>query len=149
WKVAVWMHEYRSSRELPDVRCCRDCDPRRAGPGGGAGTGRANAFRSRACGKLGRLARHHAPGRRRVPDRQAGMARHRHYLRSSQCHQHLGHPEVLQAWEPVAQRRGGIMRAMLVDGISWVLILGGSFFTLVGALGMVRMPEVYTRMHAA
>src|SRR5215207_7360842 len=32
---------------------------------------------------------------------------------------------------------------------SWALILLGSFFTVVGAFGLVRMPEVYTRMHAA
>ena len=30
-----------------------------------------------------------------------------------------------------------------------MLILLGSFFTVVGALGLVRMPEVFTRMHAA
>jgi len=38
---------------------------------------------------------------------------------------------------------------LLIDIASWVLILAGSFFTLVGAFGLVRMPEVYTRMHAA
>lgn len=32
---------------------------------------------------------------------------------------------------------------------SWGLILLGSFFTIVGAFGLVRMPEVFTRMHAA
>ena len=32
---------------------------------------------------------------------------------------------------------------------SWALILLGSFFTLVGAFGLVRMPHVFTRMHAA
>jgi multicomponent Na+:H+ antiporter subunit G len=32
---------------------------------------------------------------------------------------------------------------------SWVLIGLGSFFTVVGALGLLRMPDVYTRMHAA
>lgn len=34
-------------------------------------------------------------------------------------------------------------------GLSWLLILAGGFFTLVGAIGFVRMPDVYTRMHAA
>ena len=29
-----------------------------------------------------------------------------------------------------------------------MLILLGSFFTIVGAFGLVRMPEVFTRMHA-
>lgn len=38
---------------------------------------------------------------------------------------------------------------LLLDLLSWVLILAGSFFTIVGALGLVRMPDVYTRMHAA
>ena len=32
---------------------------------------------------------------------------------------------------------------------SWILILLGSFFTVVGAFGLVRLPEVFTRMHAA
>ncbi len=38
---------------------------------------------------------------------------------------------------------------LAVDIASWVLILLGSFFTIVGAVGMVRMPEIFTRMHAA
>jgi multicomponent Na+:H+ antiporter subunit G len=38
---------------------------------------------------------------------------------------------------------------MLANLVSWVLILAGSFFTVVGAIGLVRMPDVYTRMHAA
>jgi multicomponent Na+:H+ antiporter subunit G len=37
----------------------------------------------------------------------------------------------------------------LVDAGSWVLILLGSFFTVVGGIGLVRMPEFYTRLHAA
>jgi multicomponent Na+:H+ antiporter subunit G len=38
---------------------------------------------------------------------------------------------------------------LAVDIASWALILLGSFFTIVGAVGMVRMPEIFTRMHAA
>ncbi len=38
---------------------------------------------------------------------------------------------------------------LFVDVLSWALILLGSFFTVVGALGLVRMPDVFTRMHAA
>jgi multicomponent Na+:H+ antiporter subunit G len=38
---------------------------------------------------------------------------------------------------------------MVLNLLSWTLILAGSFFTIVGALGLVRMPDVYTRMHAA
>lgn len=36
----------------------------------------------------------------------------------------------------------------LVDIASGVLILAGSFFVLVGGIGLVRMPDVFTRMHA-
>jgi multicomponent Na+:H+ antiporter subunit G len=32
---------------------------------------------------------------------------------------------------------------------SWVLILAGGAFCLVGALGILRMPDFYTRVHAA
>lgn len=38
---------------------------------------------------------------------------------------------------------------LAIDLASWALILLGSFFTLAGALGLVRMPEIFTRMHAA
>ncbi len=37
----------------------------------------------------------------------------------------------------------------LVDVASWLLIVLGSFFTVVGALGLVRMPDIFTHMHAA
>jgi len=36
-----------------------------------------------------------------------------------------------------------------VNLASWALILTGSFFTVVGAIGLARMPDVFTRMHAA
>jgi multisubunit Na+/H+ antiporter MnhG subunit len=29
------------------------------------------------------------------------------------------------------------------------LVLGGGFFCLVGGIGLLRMPDFYTRMHAA
>jgi multicomponent Na+:H+ antiporter subunit G len=38
---------------------------------------------------------------------------------------------------------------LLVDTASWVLIGAGSFFILAGALGMMRLPDLFTRMHAA
>jgi multicomponent Na+:H+ antiporter subunit G len=38
---------------------------------------------------------------------------------------------------------------LAIDILSWVLIVLGSFFTIVGGIGLVRMPDVYTRMHAA
>jgi len=39
--------------------------------------------------------------------------------------------------------------AILLDAASWVLILSGSFFVVVSAIGLIRMPELFTRMHAA
>lgn len=41
------------------------------------------------------------------------------------------------------------MIAALVDGASWALLLAGGFFCVVGGVGLVRMPDFYTRMHAA
>lgn len=38
---------------------------------------------------------------------------------------------------------------LLRDGLSWALLLTGSFFLVVGAVGVLRMPDFYTRMHAA
>jgi multicomponent Na+:H+ antiporter subunit G len=35
-----------------------------------------------------------------------------------------------------------------IDVSSWVLMALGAFFTLVGMFGLVRMPELFTRMHA-
>lgn len=40
------------------------------------------------------------------------------------------------------------MISALADIVSWFLIVGGSFFLVVGALGLIRMPDVFTRMHA-
>lgn len=37
----------------------------------------------------------------------------------------------------------------LTDVISWVLLLGGSLFVLIGGIGILRLPDVYTRLHAA
>lgn len=33
--------------------------------------------------------------------------------------------------------------------LSWGLVLAGAFFMLTGALGLLRFPDVFTRMHAA
>jgi multicomponent Na+:H+ antiporter subunit G len=38
---------------------------------------------------------------------------------------------------------------LIIDVASWVCILLGSFFTIVGTLGLLRMPEIFTRIHAA
>jgi multicomponent Na+:H+ antiporter subunit G len=37
----------------------------------------------------------------------------------------------------------------VLDLASWILLAAGGLFCLVGGLGLLRMPEFYTRMHAA
>ena len=39
--------------------------------------------------------------------------------------------------------------SMLVDVLSGISLLVGSLFCLVGAIGLLRMPDFYTRIHAA
>ena len=38
---------------------------------------------------------------------------------------------------------------MLLDVISWILLSGGVLLAITGGIGMLRLPEFYTRMHAA
>jgi multicomponent Na+:H+ antiporter subunit G len=37
----------------------------------------------------------------------------------------------------------------ILDAISWTCIVGGVVFAAIGAIGMLRFPDVYARMHAA
>lgn len=39
--------------------------------------------------------------------------------------------------------------AVVVDIASWLLLLLGGGFCIVGGLGLLRLPDVYARMHAA
>ena len=36
-----------------------------------------------------------------------------------------------------------------LDLLSWSCLLAGGFFCVVGGIGFIRMPDFYTRMHAA
>ncbi len=38
---------------------------------------------------------------------------------------------------------------MFLDVLSWVCVLAGIFFMVVGTVGILRMPDIYTRLHAA
>ena len=38
---------------------------------------------------------------------------------------------------------------LVLDSLSWFFILGGVFFIVTGAIGVVRMPDVYCRLHSA
>ena len=39
--------------------------------------------------------------------------------------------------------------AMFLDVLSWILLTLGGISVLIGGLGALRMPDLYTRMHAA
>ena len=39
--------------------------------------------------------------------------------------------------------------SVLIDVASWVLLVAGGLFCVVGGIGLIRMPEFYTRVHAA
>ena len=41
------------------------------------------------------------------------------------------------------------MIVLVLDIIAIVLVVSGMFFLLLGALGLLRFPDFYTRMHAA
>ena len=36
-----------------------------------------------------------------------------------------------------------------LDILSWVLLLGGGAFVIIGGVGLLRLPDFYTRLHAA
>ena len=39
--------------------------------------------------------------------------------------------------------------ALLVEILSWALLMGGTVFVVIAGIGILRFPDVYTRMHAA
>jgi multicomponent Na+:H+ antiporter subunit G len=41
------------------------------------------------------------------------------------------------------------MTELLVDILSWVLLALGGGFVLIGGIGALRLPDLYTRLHAA
>lgn len=38
---------------------------------------------------------------------------------------------------------------LFFDILSWILLTAGGLFVLVGGIGAIRMPDLYTRMHVA
>ena len=36
----------------------------------------------------------------------------------------------------------------LLHVLSWICLIGGAIFLLVGAIGLLRFPDFYTRLHA-
>jgi multicomponent Na+:H+ antiporter subunit G len=39
--------------------------------------------------------------------------------------------------------------ATTIDILSWIMLTAGGAFVFIGGLGALRMPNLYTRMHAA
>ena len=39
--------------------------------------------------------------------------------------------------------------AQLLDILSWAILLAGAGFVFIGGIGILRLPDLYTRMHAA
>ena len=39
--------------------------------------------------------------------------------------------------------------SLALDILSWACLVAGGLFCVVGAIGLLRMPDFYTRMHAA
>ena len=37
---------------------------------------------------------------------------------------------------------------MALDILSWIFLVAGGGFCLIGGLGLLRMPDVFTRLHA-
>lgn len=40
------------------------------------------------------------------------------------------------------------MTQALLDVLSWICLLGGAILLLIGAIGVLRFPDFYTRLHA-
>jgi len=40
------------------------------------------------------------------------------------------------------------MMDLVLDILSWICLLGGAIFLLIGAIGVLRFPDFYTRLHA-
>ena len=40
------------------------------------------------------------------------------------------------------------MMGLVLDVLSWICLLGGAIFLLIGAIGVLRFPDFYTRLHA-
>ena len=38
---------------------------------------------------------------------------------------------------------------MVLDIVSWALLVGGGLFCIIGGVGIIRLPDFYTRTHGA
>jgi multicomponent Na+:H+ antiporter subunit G len=38
--------------------------------------------------------------------------------------------------------------SVLLDVLAWIFLMGGGFFAITGGIGALRLPDVFTRLHA-
>jgi multicomponent Na+:H+ antiporter subunit G len=51
--------------------------------------------------------------------------------------------------EALAEGGMAALVATAADILGWACVVAGGFFCLVGGIGLLRMPDIFTRMHAA
>jgi multicomponent Na+:H+ antiporter subunit G len=39
--------------------------------------------------------------------------------------------------------------ALVAEVLSWIFLIAGSIFVIIGGIGLIRLPDFYTRIHAA
>ncbi|MCH8263251.1 MAG: monovalent cation/H(+) antiporter subunit G [Proteobacteria bacterium] len=39
--------------------------------------------------------------------------------------------------------------SIIIDLLSWVSLVAGSIFLIIGTIGLIRLPDFFTRLHAA
>ncbi len=39
--------------------------------------------------------------------------------------------------------------SILLDGLSWLAVLGGGAFAIIAGIGLLRLPDYFSRVHAA
>jgi multicomponent Na+:H+ antiporter subunit G len=42
-----------------------------------------------------------------------------------------------------------LLTDQLINALSWFCLISGGLFCIVGGIGMLRMPDLYTRLHAS
>ena len=86
-----------------------------------------------------------------LSDRSARVSGHCYRLCLDQLHSHHRNYEVFSffpSWASPWRRQSGGSLGLVWDILSWFAILTGSAFLLIGSIGLVRLPDMFTRSHA-
>src|SRR5690606_12182090 len=82
-------------------------------------------------------------------ERPAGHPRYRAGLRPDQFHRRRRRAALLRIRYRGGRRGEGQVSAVLVDLLSWALIVIGGAFGIIGGIGLLRLPDFFSRIHAA